>query len=118
MNLPSTPQVAAAGRHVVTFAMGGVTLLAGIHLVSSKDAATLAADITQISTAVASIVAILATTIATVSGFYATWSASHKSQVAAVTKAVADGSLPAGPVANAIQIASNEAAMAAPVVRK
>lgn len=90
MNI-SQAQVAAMGRHALTFSMGAVSSLAAVHVISAGDAATISGSISQISTGVADIAAGLAPLIAIASGWYAAWSASHKSQVAAVTAAVASG---------------------------
>lgn len=84
MNLPSQSQVNAAGRHVLTFAMGGVASAAALHVISAGDATTISNSISQISTGVADIAAGLAPIIAIVSAWYAAWSASHKSQIASV----------------------------------
>lgn len=103
MNLPSQSMVNAAGRHVLTFAMGGVASAAALHVISAGDATTISNSISQISTGVADIAAGLAPIIAIVSAWYAAWSASHKSQVTAVTNAVADGSIPKAAVVAQIQ---------------
>ena len=103
MNLPNQLQVNAAGRHVLTFAMGAVSALATFHIIDAGDATTIGNSISQISGGVAQIAAGLAPLIAIASGFYASWSASHKSQVAAVTAAVADGSIPKATLVNKIQ---------------
>jgi hypothetical protein len=93
MNMPNQGQVYAAGRHVLTFAMGGVAFAAALHIVSEGDIATISKSISQISDGVAQIAAGLAPLIALASALYASWSASHKSQVAAVTAGVADGTI-------------------------
>lgn len=84
MNLPSQSQVNAAGRHVLTFTMGAVSAGAALHVVSAGDATTISNSLSQISSGVAEIAAGLAPIIALLSGWYAAWSASHKSQIAAV----------------------------------
>lgn len=77
-------QVAAAGRHVASYAAGAVTAAAAFHLLSTQDAATLQTSVQQITNGVSEIAAGLGPIIALLSGFYATWSASHKQQVKAV----------------------------------
>lgn len=84
MNLPNQMQVAAFGRHVATYAAGGITAVAVLHIVNAGDAATLSDSLGKISTGVAEIASGLAPIIALVSGWYAAWSASRKSQIAAV----------------------------------
>lgn len=88
MDLPNSSQVAAAGRHVLTFAMGGVSFLATVNILSPSDATTVTASVTQISHGVAEIAAGLAPLVAMASGFYSVWTASHKSQIAAVNNAI------------------------------
>jgi hypothetical protein len=84
----SLAQVAAAGRHLLTFVSGGVSgaaaVLATLHVVSAGDVATIANSLTQISNGVAEIVAGLAPLVAIASGAWAAWTASHTSQIAAV----------------------------------
>lgn len=84
MQLPNSSQVAAFGRHIATYAAGGITAVAVLHIVNAGDAATLSDSLSKISTGVAEIASGLAPIIALVSAWYATWSASRKSQIAAV----------------------------------
>lgn len=93
----------AAGRHALSYSMGAVTALAALHVISAGDAATISASITKISSGVAEIAAGLAPLIALASAFYASWSATHKSQVAAVATAVAAGQVPKVEVLTKIQ---------------
>lgn len=88
MNMPNASQFAAAGRHVLTYSMGAVTMLATVGVFSSDDAATISGSITHISHGVAEIMAAISPLVAIASGFYSVWSASHKSQVAAVNLAI------------------------------
>ena len=84
MELPNSNQVAAAGRHALTFAMGALSAAATLHVISSGDATTLANSLNQISTGVTEIAAGVAPIVAIVSAWYAAWSASRKSQIAAI----------------------------------
>lgn len=77
-------QLAAIGRHVLTFLMGGITFLAAIHVLSAGDAATMGAALTKIGTDVADIAAALAPVVAIVSGWYAAYKSSHQQQIASV----------------------------------
>lgn len=86
MELPTQAQVVAFGRHVVTFAMGGVTVLAAAHALSPTDATSATGAINQISSGVASIIAGVTTLIGIASGIYAAVSASPLWQLFAVAK--------------------------------
>jgi len=77
-------QYAAAGRHVLTFAMGAVTAAASIGIVTAGEAGTLTTSLGHIGTGVSELAAGLAPLIAMGSGLFATWSASHKSQIASI----------------------------------
>lgn len=77
-------QLAAAGRHVVTFIAGGVTCLAALHVVSAGDAATIGSTLTRIGNDVVDICAALAPLAAIVSGWYATYKASKNQQIKSV----------------------------------
>ena len=94
LSLPNSAQVTALGRHVVSYAMGGVTALAAMNLISAGDATTVANSITQISSGAAQIAAGLAPLITLMSGLWAAYTASHGQQVAAVAAAVQSGALP------------------------
>lgn len=84
MNMPTMGQAAAFGRHVVSYSAGAITMLAGLHVISAGDATTISTSINQISSGVAQIAAGLAPLIAIGSAWYASWTASRKSQIAAV----------------------------------
>lgn len=86
MNLPTQSQVVAFGRHVVTYAMGGISMLAAVHVLSPTDATTATGAINQISTGVASIIAGVGTLVAIASGVYAAVTASPLWQIFAVAK--------------------------------
>lgn len=87
MNLPTGLQVNAVGRHVISYAMGAVTVLGVLHVVSGDDATTLANSINQISQGVALIATGLGPIIAIGSALWASYTASAKSQIAAVNNA-------------------------------
>lgn len=74
----------AAGRHVLTFAAGGVTVLASVHVLSPTDAQNATTALQQIGSGVLSVITGLSTLAGIVSGLYATWSASPKSQLLSV----------------------------------
>lgn len=84
MDMPNSSQLAAMGRHIVTYAAGGITVAATLHVISAGDASALTNSITQISNGVAEIALGLGPIIALASGAFAAWTASRKSQVAAV----------------------------------
>ena len=84
MNMPTQAQLAAAGRHVLTFSMGATAAVAALHVISSDQASTITTSVTQIGNGVAQIAAGLAPLIALATGAYATWTASRKSQMAAI----------------------------------
>ena len=84
MQTPSSAQLQAFGRHVVSYAMGVVTALAATHIASPDQAQSATTAITQISQGVASIITGVSTLIAFGSAIWATVSASLKSQIASV----------------------------------
>ena len=84
MELPSQSQVLAIGRHVVSYAMGGVTVLGVMHIVSASDVATLTTSIDQISQGVALIAAGLGPIIGIISALWSAYTASSKAQIATV----------------------------------
>ena len=84
MNRPNQAQVAAAGRHVLSFSMGAVTMAATLNLISGGDASTISNSLTQISSGIAQIAAGLAPLIGIATAFYASYTSSHTAQIAAV----------------------------------
>lgn len=90
MDVPTKSQVIAAGRHALTFAMGGITAAAALHVISPSDATSATAAVNQISAGLASIIAGLTTLVGIASGLYAAWSASPLSQIFAVKKLATD----------------------------
>lgn len=84
MDLPSQSQLLAVGRHVVSYAMGGVTVLGVMHMISGGDVTTLTNSINQISQGVALIAAGLGPIIGIASAAWSAYTASAKSQIAAV----------------------------------
>lgn len=86
LKMPTYGQVIAFGRHVVSYAMGAVTMAAALHVVDNNQAASLTTAITQITNGVTSIAGGVATLITVLTGLYAAWSASPLSQLLAVAK--------------------------------
>jgi Flp pilus assembly protein TadG len=84
MNMPTQAQFAAAGRHALTFSMGATAAVAALHVISGDQASTITTSVTQIGNGVAQIATGLAPLIALATGAYAAWTASRKSQIAAV----------------------------------
>lgn len=91
MRLPTQSELAAAGRHTLSFSMGAVAAAAALHLFTGDQAATITTSVTQIGNGVAEIAAGLAPLIALATGAYATWTASRKSQMAAVNNDKTNG---------------------------
>lgn len=87
MNLPSSAQLAAFGRHVVSYGMGVVSCLAITHIASPDQAQSASNAIMQISQGVALIVSGVTTLAAFASAIWASGSASLKSQIASVQQA-------------------------------
>lgn len=114
MNLPTQSQYISFGRHVISYAMGGITMFAALHLISGGDATNLTSALNQLSHGAAEVITALGTIIATVSGIYAAWSASPLSQLLAVAKQAADPSSPVKGVIVQNTPAGLDAAVAAP----
>lgn len=79
-------QAKAFGRHVLTFAAGGVTLFAAIHVISPGDAGSATQALSDIGEGATKIIAGVTTLIGLVSALWAAWSASPLSQLVAVSK--------------------------------
>jgi hypothetical protein len=79
-------QTASFGRHVITFAMGGITFAAALGLLDGSHATDATQAIQQISSGVSLVIAGATTLIGLASGLWATWSASPFSQLASVAK--------------------------------
>jgi hypothetical protein len=90
MNFPTQDQVLASGRHVVTFASGGVTMFAALHLITGGDATSAANALNQIGHGFSEIVAGGGTLIAIGSGLFAAFSASPLLQLLKGAKAVSN----------------------------
>jgi hypothetical protein len=71
--------------------MGATTAAAAFHIISGEQASTITSSVTQISDGLAQIAAGLAPLIAIATGLYATWTASPKSQIAAVNSNPTNG---------------------------
>ena len=88
MNLPTQDQVLASGRHVVTFASGGITMFAALHLITGGDANSAANALNQIGHGFSEIIAGGGTLLAIGSGLLAALSANPLIQLLKGAKAV------------------------------
>lgn len=88
MRMPTQDEVLASGRHVITFASGGVTMFAALHLITGGDANSAASALNQIGHGFSEIVAGSGTLIALVSGTFAALSANPILQLIKGAKAV------------------------------
>jgi X-X-X-Leu-X-X-Gly heptad repeat protein len=107
MNI-NAAQVAAFGRHILSFALGGVAAAAALHVVAPTDAATITGAINQIASGVSSLVAGVSTLASVGLGLYAAWTASSKSQISAVAANPAVTSVVVATPALANSIPSNK----------
>lgn len=89
MNAPTQDQVLAAGRHVVSYAMGGISMFAALHLVTGGDAQSATNALNTIGHGFSEIVAGVATLATIASGTYAALAASPLAQLFRSTKAIA-----------------------------
>jgi hypothetical protein len=80
----NTAQVAAFGRHVLTFALGAVAFAGAAHFLTPDDAAKATGALGQISAGVGQIWTGFATLAALGSALYASLTASSKNQINAV----------------------------------
>ena len=86
MNMPTSGQVAAFGRHAATAAGTLVATLAVLHLTSADDAAKANSAFSQIGDGVTKIVAGVGALIPIVSGVYASLTASPLWQMLSLVK--------------------------------
>lgn len=84
MNLPTSGQVIAAGRHVVTFVAGAATFAGAVHILNPDQAKSIVSGVTKVSEGLAEIFAVIGPIAAVVSGFFASRSASPVHQAAAL----------------------------------
>jgi len=84
MDMPTPSQVKAAGRHALTAGAAIVGTLAAMHLITADEAGKITDAFSQIGSGLASLATGLSTIAIVLSGFYASWTASKKSQIAAV----------------------------------
>lgn len=84
LSFPTGAQLAAFGRHIVSYAAGAATAGVAIHFLTPDQGSQLTAGITNIVNGVDSIVGGVATLVAVGSALYAAWTASPKSQIKAV----------------------------------
>lgn len=120
MALPTQNQVVAAGRHLLTFAAGGIATAAALHAISPADATSATNALTQIGTGLASLIAGITTLIGVASGAYAAWSASPFSQIFAVKKIATETSttVAGAQISRDAQVALVNAAAAVPGTEK
>lgn len=81
-------QISAIGRHALTASTSVLATLTALQVLSSGDAATIAASITHVSNGMAEIITGISPLVILASTFYASWSASHKSQIDAVNNTI------------------------------
>lgn len=84
MEMPSFSQIAASGRHVLTAVATVTTTLAALHLISADQAGKITDAFSQISTGATALATGIGALVAVGSALYASWTASKKSQIAAV----------------------------------
>jgi len=99
MNLPTTAQAAAFGRHVLSYSMGAITAAAALHVVDGGQASSLTTAVNQIATGVTSIAGGVATLVSVGAGLYAAWSASPLRQLLAAASNPAVKQIIAAPAA-------------------
>lgn len=87
--IPTQDEVLAFGRHIVTFAGGGVTMFAALHLITGGDAESAANALNKIGSGFAEIVTGVGTLIAIASGVFASLSANPLVQFLKGSRAVA-----------------------------
>lgn len=116
----SKGQVVAAGRHLLTFVAGGITVAASLHAITPTDATNATAALNQIGTGIASVIAGVTTLIGVASGAYAAWSASPFSQIFAVKKLAETptGTVVGAQISRSAQVALVNAAAAVPGTEK
>lgn len=81
LSFPTGAQVAAFGRHIVSYAAGAATVGVATHFLNPDQGSQLTSAIGNIISGVNSIVGGAATLIALGSGLYAAWTASPTAQV-------------------------------------
>lgn len=89
VRIPTQDEVLAFGRHIVTFAGGGVTMFAALHLITGGDAESAANALNKIGSGFAEIVTGVGTLIAIASGVFASLSANPLVQFLKGSRAVA-----------------------------
>lgn len=84
--MPSKGEVVAFSRHIVSYAMGGLTVGVTLHVLSQGDADSAGKAITQISTGLGSIIAGLTTLTSVAMGIWAAWKSSPFAQLLQASK--------------------------------
>jgi hypothetical protein len=77
----TTSELAAIGRHAVTSLASVVTCLSVLHIINQGDAQTLSVALTKISADVADIFAAIGPVVVLLSGWYASYKASHDQMI-------------------------------------
>jgi hypothetical protein len=86
ISMPTSAQVNAFGRHVVSYSMGAVSMAVLFHVASPGDGQTATAAISQIVDGLKSVIAGATTLISFGMGIYAAFTAGPSAQIAAVAK--------------------------------
>lgn len=86
-------EVLAFARHIVSFITGGIAFAVALHAIEPTDAANATNAINQIGTSLSIIIGAVATLIATMSGVWASITASPLAQIFKASKAVQDPSV-------------------------
>lgn len=79
----NSAQIAAVGRHVLSFAMGAVAMASIAHVISADQANSLSGAFNQIATGLSSVFAGVATLVSVGTAAYAAYTASTKNQISA-----------------------------------
>lgn len=82
--LPTSKQLATFGAHALSYAAGGVTVAASLHLLSAADATAATDAFAQIGDGVTKIITGVSTLTAIAAGVWASWKASPFRQILSV----------------------------------
>lgn len=103
LSFPTGAQLAAFGRHIVSYSAGAVTFGVAVHFLTPDQSNQIMGAVGAIASGVQSIYGGVATLVAIGAGFYAAWTASPSSQIKAVAANPDVSKVIAAPaVANAI----------------
>lgn len=84
MEMPTQAQLAAFGRHLLSYGAGAATAAAAFNLISSGQAMVITTSLQHIGNGVSEIAVGVAPLVSLATGLFAAWTASHKSLVEAV----------------------------------